>query len=240
MTDSGGPLGFDPDEEPRPAPAAGPGAAIDDPAGLKGTGRSRVPLGIALFAAALLLVWVAINTVRNSGVPSSGLAAGRTAPPFAAPLASSARTGDVNVARTAGQGAAGSVPACTVRGAGILNSCDLMRRPTALVFFTPHTDRCVDALRQFERLRAGHPQVAIAAVALGGDRGQVRSLVRDLGVGYPVAYDRDSVLANLYGVAVCPLVTFVSAAGRVQGTVVGTRSTAVLDARLTALERSGA
>jgi len=240
MTGADGPLGFGPDEQPRPAPVTGPGGVDDDPAGLKGTGRSRVPLGIALLAAALLLVWVAINTVRNSGVPSSGLAAGRAAPPFAAPLAASARTGDVNVARNAGQGAAGGVPACTVRGAGILNSCDLMRRPTALVFFTPRTDRCVDALRQVERLRARHPRVAIAAVALGGDRDQVRSLVRDLGVGYPVAYDRDSVLANLYGVAVCPLVTFVRAGGVIQGTVVGTRSTAVLDARLAALERSGA
>ena len=37
----------------------------------------------------------------------------------------------------------------------------------------------------------------------------------------------------------CPLATFVRAGGAVQGTLVGTRSTAALDARLTALERTG-
>lgn len=239
MTGAGGPLGFDPGDQ-EPAVPRGPGRDPgDDPAGLRGTGRSRVPLGIALLAAAVLLVWVAVNTIRSSGVPSAGLEAGRSAPPFAAPLALSARTGDVNVARRSGQGAAGSVPACSVRGAGILNSCDLMRRPTALVFFTARTDRCVAALRQFEQLRPRHPRVAIAAVALGGDRDRVRSVVRDLGLGYPVAYDRDSVLANLYGVAVCPLATFVRPGGVVQGALVGTRTTAALDARLTALERTG-
>ena len=114
-----------------------------------------------------------------------------------------------------------------------------MRRPTALVFFAPQTGRCVDALRQLQTLRARHPGVAIAAIALGDDRDRVRSIVRDLRLRYPVAYDRDSVLANLYGVAVCPLVTFVAAGGTVQGTVVGTRSTSALDRRLRQLERSG-
>ena len=239
MSGDGGPLGFDAGEDQPAAPRTGADGPGDDPAGLRGTGRSRVPLGIALLAATLLLVWVAVNTIRSSGVPSAGLAAGRSAPPFAAPLAVSAQTGDVNVARRSGQGAAGSVPACSVRGPGIVNSCDLMRRPTALVFFTARTDRCVAALRQFERLRPRHPRVAIAAVALGGDRDRVRAIVRDLGLGYPVAYDRDSVLANLYGVAVCPLATFVGPGGTVQGTLVGTRSTAALDARLSALERTG-
>ena len=218
--------------------AAGPS---DDPAGLRGDPRSRVPLGIALLAASLLLVWVGVNTVRNSGVPSAGLDAGRSAPPFAAPLATSARTGDVNIAREAGQGAAGSVPACSVRGAGILNSCDLMRaRPSALVFFTPRTKRCVTVLGQLERLRRRHPGIAMAAVALGEDRDRVREIVGELHLGYPVAEDRDSVLANLYGVAVCPLVTLVRAGGTVHGTVVGSRSTAALDRRLSELERAGA
>ncbi len=235
MSGADGPLGFGPDED-GPAPATHHGEALpDDPAGLHGTARSRVPLGIALLAAALLLVWVAVNTARNSGIPTAGLTAGRAAPPFAAPLTLSARTGDVNVARKAGQGAAGSVPACSVRGAGILTSCDLMRRPTALIFFTPRTGRCVTALRQLDRLHARHPRIAVAGIALGGDRGAVRKLVR--GLGYPVAYDRDSVLANLYGVAVCPLITFVAAGGRVQSTLVGTRSDAAVEQRLRRLER---
>ena len=236
MSGPDGPLGFGPDDAETPPVTAPADAFPDDPAGLRGTARSRVPLGIALLAAALLLVWVAINTARNSGVPTAGLTAGRAAPPFAAPLALSARTGDVNVARKAGQGAAGSVPACSVRGAGILTSCDLMRRPTALIFFTPRTDRCVTALRQLDRLRARYPRVAYAGVALGGDRDAVRSLVK--GLGFPIAYDRDSVLANLYGVAVCPLVTFVTPGGRVQATLVGTRSDAALGLGLRRLQNA--
>lgn len=237
MSDSGGPLGFDPDEEPRPAPAPVATPDIDDPVGLRGGGRSRIPLGIALLAGAVLLAWVGLNTAGNTGVPSTGPAPGSVAPPFAAPLALSRETGDVNVARRADQGAAGHVPACTVRGAGILNSCDLMRgHPVALAFFTPGQQRCVKALAALEEVRRVHPEVRFAAIALGGDRDRVRSEVRKLRLGYPVAYDRDSVLANLYGVAVCPLVTFVNPGGRVSGTAVGEQPAGALERRVRALE----
>lgn len=230
-----GALGFDPDESPAPA-ARDP----DDPARLRGKARSRVPLGISLLALAILLTWIAVNTVRHQGVSSTGPPRGSVAPPFAAPLALSARSGDVNVAKRAGQGAAGSVPACSVRGAGILNSCDLMRgHPVALAFFTPGQGRCVAALRQVDRARARHPGIRVAAIALGGDRDRVRREIGALGLRFPVAYDRDSVLANLYGVAVCPLVTFVERGGRVAGTAVGTQTAAMLERRLAALDAGG-
>ena len=239
MTTGGGPLGFEPDEEPRPPSASRTPGGSADPAGLqRGSGRSRVPLAIALLAAVALLVTVTVNTIRTSGVPSAGLAAGAEAPPFAAPLALSARTGDVNVAREAGQGAAGSVPACSVRGAGIVNACDLWAdRPVVLGFFSERTQRCVDLLAQLERLRRREPGLQVAAVALGGDRDRIRGLVRDQQLGYPVAYDHDSVLANLYGVAVCPLVTFVRAGGIVDGSLAGTQPQHALDARAATLAR---
>ena len=92
MSGPDGPLGFGPDDAETPPVTAPADAFPDDPAGLRGTARSRVPLGIALLAAALLLVWVAINTARNSGVPTSvactrppgvtNVTSGQTATPY--------------------------------------------------------------------------------------------------------------------------------------------------------------
>jgi hypothetical protein len=84
--------------------------------------------------------------------------------------------------------------------------------------------------------------VRVAAVALRGDRGKLAGVVRGHGWTFPVAYDRDAVLGNLYGVAVCPQITYLLPGGRVQGTTVGELSTAELTARLrelTAAARAG-
>ena len=72
----------------------------------------------------------------------------------------------------------------------------------------------------------------VAAVALRGDRGELAGVVRGHGWDFPVAYDRDAVLGNLYGVAVCPQITFLLPGGRVQGTTVGELDAAKLTARL--------
>ena len=85
-------------------------------------------------------------------------------------------------------------------------------------------------------MRARHPGVQFAAVAIRGDRGDVRKLVRSRGWGFPVGYDRDGVTANLYGVAVCPQVTFALPGGRVFGTSLGELDARELDARVRRLE----
>ena len=244
-----GPLGFgsdavpgdgSPDRPPAPAGAEQRWRVADDPAALHGSRRSRVPIGIAVFAVIGLLAWVGFNTLQTDGVGSSGPAVGEQAPPFAGPLATSRVEGDVNVARKSAQGAAGHVAACSVRGPGIVNLCDLRARgPVVLVFFTSGQARCRAQLSVLEQLRGRHPGVAIAGIALGGDRSRARSLVHDLRLHYPVVYDRDSVLANLYGVAVCPLLTLISRDGTVRESLVGSQTARILDARLRVLERGG-
>ena len=79
-------------------------------------------------------------------------------------------------------------------------------------------------------MRRRHPDVQVAAVAIRGDRGDLRALVRERGWRFPVAHDRDGVLANLFGVAACPQVTYVLPGGRVRETTVGEDDAARLDA----------
>ena len=207
------------------------------PGGPPPTFGTRLPRTIAMIAAFVLLVVVALNTLSTPKGSSSGPAVGKPMPPFAAPLALSTVKGDVNVATRAGQGAAGDRPACQVRGPGILNSCDLVRgHPVALAFFVPGRARCVDQLDTLAQAARAVPGVRLAAVALRGDRAKLAGVVRGHGWAFPVAYDRDAVLGNLYGVAVCPQITYVLPGGHVQGTTVGELDRAKLTARLRELE----
>jgi hypothetical protein len=201
-----------------------------------GAGRSRLPGTIALVAMFALLVIVAINTLRTPGVSSSGPPAGASLPAFAAPLAASRVEGDVNVATAPGQGAAGARPACERRGPGILTSCELVSdRPAVIAFFAPGRKRCEQALDRLDRASRTVPGVRVAAVALRGDRDAVRRLVAERGWRFPVVHDRDAILANLYGVAVCPQLTYVLRGGTVRETTVGDEDLATLAAQLRAL-----
>lgn len=201
---------------------------------------SRLPRTIGLLALFGLLVIVTINTLRTPGRSSSGPPAGRALPAFAAPLATSDVEGDVNVATRAAQGAAGARPACELRGPGVLTSCELAERAAAaLAFFLPGRERCVEQVDELARAARSVPGVRIAAVALGGERPALRRLVAERGWDFPVAHDRDAILANLYGVAVCPQITFARRGGRVQGSSVGELDREALEQRLRAVAGGG-
>lgn len=165
---------------------------------------------IALFAFALYT-----TLSRQSAV--SGVPAGRQLPPFAAPLALDGLSADVNVATRADQGSAGKRPACTVRGAGILNVCQLYEQgPVVLALFLD-AGSCPDVLSALQRLAPSFPQVRFAAVAVKADARHVAHLVRKLALGYPVGVDRDGVLGALYQMQGCAQVTFAKRGGVVQG-----------------------
>lgn len=164
----------------------------------------------ALFAFALYT-----TLTRRSAV--SGVPAGQRLPPFAAPLALGSVNGDVNVATGPNQGSAGRRPACEVRGAGILNICQLYEQgPVVLALFLDGGS-CPDVLRSIERLAQSFPQVRFAAVAVKAQAKPVARLVRKLGLGYPVGFDRDGVLGGLYQMQGCAQVTFAQPGGIVQG-----------------------
>ena len=193
---------------------------------------------LALVAAALI-VYVSLNTLRSNHVGSAGLKVGSRMPPFAAPLALGNVNGDVNVARKAGQGSAGDKPACSVRGPGILNSCQLAERgPFVIAFMATRGAQCTRELDELQRVLPQHPGLQVAAISIRGDRDALRALVRGHGWRFPVAYDHDGILANLFGVAVCPQMTYALPGGAVQATTVGELGEGELDARLTSLERA--
>jgi peroxiredoxin len=188
--------------------------------------------------AVLLLAVVLVNTLRTQGNGSSGLSKGTLAPPFAAPLVFSSfpDDADVNVARKADKHGAGKVPACSITDPGVLNLCRLYAaHPVVLVFTATRGSQCIQQMDIVERLRARFPDVAFAAVAIRGDRGDLKRLVRNHRWRFPVAYDHDGILANLYGIAVCPQLTFIRRNGHVEDTAVGLVQPAELTRRVRAL-----
>ena len=243
MSGSRGPLGFGEDEErPRQSEAPEPDLWLPGrPAGGDGheerpRKRSRLP-GIVLTCAVFaLLVLAGLNTLRTEGVSSSGPAEGSQIPPFAAPLVNGGPEGDVNLAVREDQGAAGKHPACEVRDARVVTSCTLTKRPSVIVFFADGQRRCVDQLDVLSEALAAHPSVEGLAVAVRGDRSELKSLVARHGWRFRTVQDRDGGMSNVYGVAVCPQMTFVRPGGRVLQGVTGSLDRAELDDALSRLE----
>ncbi len=169
-------------------------------------------LWFAGLVALLVFVFIAAHNIAGSS-GAAGIPPGQRIPPFAVPLALGALNGDANIATRANEGAAGRVPACAVQLVQALNVCDLYDRgPLVLALFVD-AGSCPSVLAELQRTARSFPGLQIAAVAITGDRGALRSLVRGERIGFPVGYDHDGVLADLYRVSSCPQVSFVDRGG---------------------------
>lgn len=186
--------------------------------------------------AAVALVGILASSLLGSAGDVKGIAPGTRIPPFAAPLALGSLRGDVNVATRPHQGQAGDRPACSVRGAQILNVCQLYERgPLVLALFVD-AGSCTGVLRDMQALVSAFPGVGFAAVAIKGEAGSVRSLVRGDRLTFPVGLDRDGILVELYQLATCPQISFVYPGGEVQSpALLGSPSRATLRARVASL-----
>jgi hypothetical protein len=183
--------------------------------------RPGLFVGVLALAA---LVYITLNTLRSEGPGSRGVPVGEQLPPFAAPLAVSSLDGDANV---------DPERACRVRGPRVLNVCELAEQgPVVLVFFAARSERCDEQVDVLDGLRARYPEVRFAAVAIRGDRADLRELVRRRGWRLPVGYDRDGAVANRYAVAICPTITFAERGGRVTGTAHGRQDAQAVVERL--------
>jgi hypothetical protein len=194
---------------------------------------------IVPFLLVALLGWVTLNTISSDSPGSKGLPAGAKLPPFAVPLSSSDCRGrcDANIATRSGQSSAGPRPACDVRRADVLNSCELAERgPMVLAFVFEPVRACRDQLDVLDRVRARHPDVAFAAVLVRGDGASARRLVRAGGWTLPVGYDHDAAVADEYAVVVCPTIVFARRGGVVSDTTVHALDEAAVEARVRRLE----
>jgi hypothetical protein len=183
---------------------------------------------IIVVLAVAALAYISYNSLTTEGQGARGVGGGRELPPFAVPLALSDLEGDANV----------SERACDVRGPDVLNVCELAARgPVVLAFFAEPVERCDDEIDLLERIRPRHPRVQFAAVAIRGDRDDLRRRVRERRWKLPVGHDRDGAVANAYAVAVCPTITFAARGGEIRGTVFGSQTRRRLEAAIAALTR---
>jgi hypothetical protein len=173
--------------------------------------------------AVIVLGYILVNSLRTEGPGSQGPKVGRNLPPFAAPALLSELDGDANIATPGNTGdRAGKVPACELRGPDIVNSCALAEdTPLVLGFYFTRGSECTGSFDTLQHLQRENPGVAFAGVVVKGDRDEARETAREQGWDFPIAYDRDGGIANLYGIAGCPEVVLAYPGGEVRETVAG-------------------
>jgi hypothetical protein len=184
----------------------------------------------------VLLVAIVVSSLLAHRSGLNGTAPGQRVAPFAVPLALGNLTGAADIATHADSGAEGRVPACRERGPQILNVCELYEQgPVVLAFFVDASS-CTNVLSEMQTLVAEFPSVRFAAVAIRGERGSLRRLVRSLRLTLPVGLDVEGGAAARYKVYSCPQVNFVFPGGVVQSkALLSSPTLAMLRARVSEL-----
>jgi hypothetical protein len=91
-------------------------------------------------------------------------------------------------------------------------------------------------LDEMQALAPSFAGVRFAGVALKGDRGKLRKLIRTHRLSLPIGIDNDGALAALYKVGTCPQVSFLYPGGEVQGgALINSPSRALLRRRVATL-----
>jgi hypothetical protein len=128
-----------------------------------------------------------------------------------------------------------------VRGAGILNICQLYEQgPVVLALFIDGGS-CPAVLARLAQLAPRYPQVRFAAVAVKAQAASAARLARSLRLPFPLAVDRDGVLGVLYRMEGCAQVTFADRGGSVRGgPLLEDPSPALLSRRVQELAAAGA
>lgn len=190
---------------------------------------------VALLAL-LLVALITVNTLLSRHVGSRGVTPGTRLPPFALPLAASSLDGDADVATRANEGALGRRPACSVRGAQILNICELYERGPVVLALVTTDGGCTRVLDTIAGVLPQFHGVQAAAVSLRGSRARLRALIATHRWPFPVGYDRDGVLVGRYSDVACPQLTFAYPGGIAQGRpMLQAPSAAALSKRLSLL-----
>jgi hypothetical protein len=168
-------------------------------------------LGVLLFA----------ETLPNQGKGLRGPEPGQRLPAFAAPEARGDKEGDANVCQKEPCNEnAGKIPACDVRGSGIVRVCSRERGALVMTFVVTRGTDCEPQVDRVERITGEFPDVRFLTVLSGDTKDEAGNLARARRWSEPVAVDEDGSLVNLYGVGVCPITVF-ARDGRVRRAKVG-------------------
>jgi hypothetical protein len=89
--------------------------------------------------------------------------------------------------------------------------------------------QCVRSFDALTDLQRRHPGLQVAVVSIRGGLEELRQVVRERRWGSAVGWDRDGVLASLYGVVTCPYVAVARWRGRVQATLLGSDAVTQLE-----------
>jgi hypothetical protein len=184
-------------------------------------------VGIAFL---VLIVVVGVNSLPHAGAGLKGPTPGSVLPAFAAPLATGTVDADVNIKANGKE--PGHTLACDVHLASALNGCDLRRHPSVIVFAGTRGANCLPGLDRLQQVRASFPQVSFAGILIRMGLAQSAQTVRARGWHFPVAFDRDGQLTNVFGIGVCPATVFAKKGGRVVATRLGTLTDAQLRAEI--------
>jgi hypothetical protein len=185
---------------------------------------------VGILALMGLSVLLFANTLPNSGKGINGPEPGTRLKVFATPSALGDVDGEPNVCQRKSEcnDTIGPIPACEVELPGVVNLCELRRRPLVLTFVFDRGADCLPQVDRTERVRKDLPGVNFATVFFTNkDRDELRSIVRGRGWRQPVAVD-DRAIVNLYGIGGCPTTVFARSGGRVLETKLGNLTEAQL------------
>jgi hypothetical protein len=175
-----------------------------------------------------LAVLLFAQTLPNKGKGLKGPEPGQRLPAFAAPLATGDKEGDANVCQKEPCNEnAGRIPACQLKGSGIVTVCPAERGARVMTFVVTRGTDCEPQVDRVERITREFPDVRFVTVLSGDTKDEARNLARARRWRQPVAVDEDGSLVNLYGVGVCPITVF-ARNGRVRATNVGNLTEAEL------------
>jgi hypothetical protein len=185
-------------------------------------------VGILAFMGLSVLLFA--NTLPNTGKGINGPEPGSRLKAFASPSATGDVEGEPNVCQRERDcnSTNGAIPACEVRLKGVVNLCDLRRKPLVLTFVFDRGADCLPQVDRTERVREDLPGVNFATVFFSHkERDELRRIVRGRGWRQPVATD-DGAIVNVYGVGGCPTTIFARPGGKVLDTKLGNLTEAQL------------
>lgn len=217
-----------PGDEPRRRPSAAELLAAGDEAELAAERKleqrhaprpSSAYSWVVGIAFLILIIVVGLNSLPNAGEGLKGPKVGDVMPDFAAPLALGTVDADVNIKQAGKE--PGRTFACNVHVKSALNGCDLRKKPSVIVFAGTRGANCLPGFDRIERVRASFPQVNFAGILIRMNRQDAGRVVEKGNWRFPIAFDRDGQLTNVFGVGVCPATVFAKRGGKVVTTNLG-------------------